>query len=157
MDCSLLRRLLLKSNLTYYFSPLSQAVVRRPATRFFYSRPRLLPIPGNLSHIKTSLSKNGQASAPAMQMWANPARARGVRARPPDSQRPFSAPKAPLALHMETEPGPDRLRRAPPNRGGGGRGGDLGTELPPACNTLNRGYLELSGGFSSPYFSSTHL
>lgn len=83
MGCSLLRRLLLKSNLTYYFSPLSQAVVRRRVTRFLYSRSRLLLIPGNLSHIKTSLSKNGQASAPAMQMWTNPARARGVRARRP--------------------------------------------------------------------------
>lgn len=143
---------LLKLNLTCYFS-LSprQAAVRRPATWFLYSRPRLLLIPGNLSHIKTSLSKNEQASAPAMQMRPNPSPAGGVRARPtasghselPRRRRPFIWKPGQVLTDCDVLLGPGAGAR---------RGADPGTERPPAWKTPRGADLDFSRGFSSCVF-----
>lgn len=58
-----------------------------------------------------------------MQMRPNPARAAG-RARPPDRERPFSAPKAPGAPFIwKRGRGPDRLRLALARAEGAGPAG----------------------------------
>lgn len=129
----------------------SQEAARSRQTRSLYSRPRLLLIPGNLSHIKTSLSKNGRASAPAMQMWPNPAEAAGPARRPP--ARAIQRSRAPgAALPMEMRPGPDRLRRAPRARrgmAGGVPGTDaLGGSANAPENKLSSSFFSMKRLFS---------